>query len=161
MNRMICVALAATAFAAPAMAQDTTTAATTFTGPRVGVTAGFAGDKFFNTDAFTYGAEAGYDFAAGGAVIGITADIQDSKDITRELGLSARVGGRVGSNALVYATGGYSNIRAYGIGLDGYTLGGGAELGFGKGYVKLEQRYGNYQYGAHLWQTTLGAGFRF
>ena len=161
MNRILTVALAATAFVAtPAMAQDA--AETSFTGPRVGVNIGVADDNIFGTDAFTYGADVGYDFAAGGAILGITAEIEDSKGISRELALTARAGGRVGSNGLLYVAGGYSNIRAYGVNIDGFRLAAGGELALGRNaYVKLEQRYGNYQYGLDLWQTMVGAGFRF
>ena len=161
MKTIYSLALAATAFvAAPAMAQDA--AAPTFTGPRVGVNIGFADDHIFGTESFTYGADVGYDFAAGGAVLGLTAEIEDSKDISREIAITGRAGARVGSNSLLYVAGGYSNIRVYGINVDGYRLAAGGELGLGKNaYVKLEQRYGNYQYGLDLWQTVIGAGFRF
>lgn len=160
MNRLLTVALAATAFAAtPALAQD---AAPTFTGPRVGVNVGFADDNIFGTEAFTYGADVGYDFAAGGAILGVTAEIEDSKDITRELALTARAGARIGSNGLLYVAGGYSNVRAYGVNFDGFRLAAGGELAVGsKAYVKLEQRYGNYDYGVELYQTMIGAGLRF
>ena len=160
MNRILSLALAATAFvAAPAMAQD---AAPTFTGPRVGVNVGFADDNIFGTEAFTYGADVGYDFAAGGAILGITAEFEDSKDIKRELALTARAGARVGDKALLYVAGGYSNIRVFGVNVDGFRLAVGGELAIGsKAYVKLEQRYGNYQYGLDLYQTMIGAGLRF
>lgn len=160
MKHLLSIALAATALVAtPAMAQ---TAPSTFTGPRIGATVGFSNDKFIGTQAFTYGAEAGYDVAVGGAVLGVTAEILDNRDITRELALTARAGVRVGSKGLFYVTGGYSNIRTYGVTFDGVRLGVGGELALGKNaYVKLEQRYGNYQYGAHLWQSVIGAGVRF
>lgn len=159
---MLFVALAATAFVAtPAMAQDAA-ASSSFTGPRVGVNVGFADDDMFGTESFTYGAEVDYDFDTGGAVFGITGEIQDSDDITRELALTGRVGAKVGSNALVYATGGYSNVRVIGVNVDGFRIGGGVELGIGdKGFVKFEQRYGNYEYGIDLYQSLLGAGIRF
>lgn len=159
---MLFVALAATTLAAtPAMAQDAAAEAS-FSGPRVGVNIGFADDNIFGTESFTYGAEVGYDFDAGGAVIGITGEIQDSDDITRELALTGRIGAKVGSNALIYATAGYSNIRAYGINFDGFRVGGGVELGIGsKGFVKLEQRYGAYDYDVDLYQTLIGGGIRF
>ena len=161
MKTILSIALAATALvAAPAAAQDA--AAPTFTGPRVGVNVGFADDHIFGTESFTYGADVGYDFAVGGAVLGVTAEIEDSKDITRELALTGRAGARVGSHGLLYVAGGYSNIRVYGINVDGYRLAAGGELGLGKNaYVKLEQRYGNYQYGLDLWQSVIGAGVRF
>ena len=160
MNRILSLALAATAFVAtPAMAQD---AAPTFTGARVGVNIGFADDNIFGTEAFTYGADVGYDFAAGGAILGVTAEIEDSKDIKRELALTARAGARVGTNGLLYVAGGYSNIRVFGVNVDGFRLAAGGELAIGsKAYVKLEQRYGNYQYGLDLYQTMIGAGLRF
>lgn len=162
MKKYLSIALAATAFlASPALAQDGA-ADPTFTGPRIGANVGFAGDNIFKTDAFTYGAEVGYDFAAGGAVVGITGEIQDNEDITRELALTARAGARVGSNGLLYVTGGYSNIRAFGINLDGYRLGVGGELALGRNvFAKVEQRYGNYEFGLDLWQTAVGAGIRF
>ena len=160
MNRILSLALAATAFAAtPAMAQD---AAPTFTGPRVGVNIGFADDNIFGTEAFTYGADVGYDFAAGGAILGVTAEIEDSKDIKRELALTARAGARVGTNGLLYVAGGYSNIRVFGVNVDGFRLAAGGDVASGaKASVKLEQRYGNYQYGLDLYQTMIGAGLRF
>lgn len=162
MIRTLTVALAATAlFAAPAAAQDTTTSAS-FTGPRIGVNVGFADDDLFGTEAFTYGAEVGYDFDAGGAVFGLTGEIQDNDDITRELALTGRVGARVGANGLIYAAGGYSNIRAFGVNVDGFRIGAGAEVGIGQmGFVKFEQRYGNYEYGIDLYQSLIGAGIRF
>lgn len=160
MKKIISLALAATAFvAAPAMAQD---ADATFTGPRIGANIGFYNDDVLGFDEFSYGAEVGYDFAAGGAVLGVTAEIQDSKEITRELALTGRAGARVSSNGLVYVTGGYTNLRAYGINLDGFKLGVGGEMAIGgKGYAKLEQLYNNYEYGIDGWQTRVGFGIRF
>ena len=162
MNRILSIALAATAFVAtPAMAQDAAPGST-FTGPRVGVNVGFADDNIFGTEAFTYGADVGYDFAAGGAILGVTAEIEDSKDLTRALALTARAGARVGTNGLLYVAGGYSNLRAYGVSVDGFRLAAGGELALGSmAYVKLEQRYGNYEYGIDLHQTVIGAGIRF
>ena len=161
MNRILSIALAATAFVAtPAMAQDAAPGST-FTGPRIGVNVGFADDDIFGTEAFTYGADVGYDFAAGGAILGVTAEIEDSKDLTRALALTARAGARVGSNGLLYVAGGYSNLRAYGVSVDGFRLAAGGELALGSmAYVKLEQRYGNYEYGIDLHQTVIGAGIR-
>lgn len=161
MKKTLLAAVAATTFAAtPALAQDAADA--TFTGPRVGVTAGFYNDDVLGFDDFSYGADVGYDFAAGGAVLGVTAEIQDSKDITRELALTARAGARVGPKGLVYLTGGYSNIRAYGVNFDGFKAGVGGELAFGTNvYGKVEQLYSNYEYGVDGWQTRLGVGFRF
>ena len=134
----------------------------TFTGARVGVNVGFADDNIFGTESFTYGADVGYDFAAGGAILGVTAEIEDSKYLTRALALTARAGARVGTNGLLYVAGGYSNLRAYGVSVDGFRLAAGGELAVGsRAYVKLEQRYGNYEYGIDLYQTVIGAGIRF
>lgn len=162
MKTILSLALAATALvAAPAVAQEAA-AAPTFTGPRVGVNIGFADDNIFGTEAFTYGADVGYDAAVGRAIVGVTAEIEDSKDITRELAITGRAGARVGSNGLLYVAAGYSNIRVIGINVDGVRVAIGGELGLGKNaYVKLEQRYGNYQYGIDLYQSMIGAGFRF
>ena len=162
MNKLLLAAAAATVLSAtPALAQDTAAAAT-FTGPRIGANVGFADDSIFGTEAFTYGAEVGYDVAVGNAVLGITGEVQDNKDIKRELALTGRAGARVGSNALLYVTGGYSNIRAYGENIDGVRVGLGGELAIGSNaFAKVEQRYGNYQYGIELYQSLLGFGFRF
>jgi outer membrane immunogenic protein len=157
---LLAAVVATTVAATPAFAQDTT--GSTFTGPRVGVTAGFYNDSVLGFDEFSYGADVGYDFDAGGAVVGITAEIQDSKEITRELALTARAGAKVGTKGLVYVTGGYSNIRAYGINLDGFKAGVGGELAFGTNvYGKVEQLYSNYELGVDGWQTRIGVGFRF
>lgn len=163
LKKIISIALAATAFAAtPALAQDTATADASFTGPRIGANVGFYNDDVIGVDEFSYGAEVGYDFAAGNAVLGVTAEIQDSKEITRELALTGRAGARVGSNGLLYATGGYSNLRAYGVNLDGFKVGVGGELAVGgRGYAKVEQLYNNYEYGVDGWQTRVGFGLRF
>ena len=157
MNRFLTVALAASAFvASPALAQDTAAAAHDFTGPRVGVNVGFADDNIFGTEAFTYGADVGYDFAVGNAVLGITAEIEDSKGITRELALTARAGARVGSNGLLYVTGGYSNIRAYGVSIEGFRLGVGGELGLGQNAYVSSTALRQLPYGLDLYQTMIG-----
>lgn len=162
MNRIILAAVAATAIATPAFAQDAAPA-TDFTGARIGANVGFADDNIFGTAAFTYGVEAGYDFnLGGGAIAGLTAELQDSDDLDREIALTGRVGAKVGSNVLVYGVGGYSNLKAYGYKFDGFRLGAGVEFAPSKNvFVKVEQRYGNYEAGAELWQSVLGVGVRF
>lgn len=160
MNRIILAAVAATAIATPAFAQDASS--TSFEGARIGANIGFADDHIFGTESFTYGVEAGYDFNLGGAVAGATVELQDSKDLDREIALTGRVGAKVGSNALVYGVAGYSNLKAYGYKFDGFRLGAGVEFAPTKNmFVKVEQRYGNYQYGIDLWQTAVGVGVRF
>lgn len=159
MKKLLSLAVAATAIAAtPAAAQD----ATNFTGARVGVNVGLAGDDFFDLEEFVYGAEVGYDVNAGNLVVGFTGEINDAEDISRELAALVRVGGRVGSNGLIYVNGGYTNLRVFGINLDGVRLGVGGELAVApNAYVKLEQSYSDYELGAKLWATRIGAGFRF
>jgi outer membrane immunogenic protein len=163
LKKILSLALAATAFVStPALAQDAAADAS-FTGPRIGANIGLYNDDFIGADQFSYGAEVGYDFAAGGAVVGITAEIQDTKSITRELALTGRAGARVGSNGLLYVTGGYSNVRVSGFNFDGFKVGVGGELALGQqGFVKLEQLYNNYEGGsADIWQSRLGFGVRF
>jgi outer membrane immunogenic protein len=161
-NRILTVALAATAlFASPAMAQDAAPSSN-FTGARVGANLGIVDDKLFGTEEITYGGEVGYDYDFGGAVIGITGEAQFADGIDRELAVTARAGARVGSNGLVYVTGGYTNIEIDNFDLNGFRLGVGGELAIGEhAFVKLEQRYGNYEFGIDLYQTLIGAGFRF
>jgi outer membrane immunogenic protein len=164
--------LAATAavamLATPAFAQD---AATPFTGARLGVTVGTGGNNFIDFDGATVGVEAGYDFDMGGAVVGIGAEYQtdlgdDFFDVN-ESALLARVGAKVGTNALVYASGGYTHISSgatpFGnLGADGYRVGGGVEFALNGGTsLKLEQRYLDYGNGADSFQTVAGLGFRF
>ena len=164
MKKIIVAAVASLAFATPALAQDG--AAGTFTGFRLGVTGSVGGDDFMDFDGTTVGVEAGYDIETGGAVVGIGAEYQtDTDDLfdVRELGLVARAGGKVGQNALVYVSGGYSNLGGYGIHLDGVRVGVGAEFNIGTSglNLKVEQRYANYEAGGELHQTVLGLGYRF
>lgn len=160
---LIAAALAATA--TPALAQEAPAApaGTTFTGPRAALELGVADDDIFGTEAFTYGAELGYDFDLGGAVAGVSLGLQDSDDTGREWSATGRIGAKVGSKALVYATGGYSNIKVVDdFKLDGIRVGAGVEVALAPHvFVKAEQRYANYELGAELWQTAVGFGFRF
>lgn len=158
-------AVAAFVAAAPAAAQDAveTAETSTFTGPRIGVNIGFADEDLFGTELFTYGVEAGYDADLGGAVAGASIELQDSDDTGREISVGGRLGAKVGSNGLLYATAGYTNLKVFdGLKLDGYRVGIGGELAFGgMGFAKLEQRYSNYELGVDAFQTVLGVGVRF
>lgn len=159
MKTYILAAVASLAFATPAFAAD-------FAGPRVGATLGVAGDDIFDTDAVTFGVEAGYDWQVGtGAVVGLQAEYQNDfdNDFGRELAATARVGGIVGDRALVYVAGGYSNIDVGPFSVDGVRAGLGVEFNIGDSgaNLKVEQRYGNYELGAELFQTVVGVGFRF
>lgn len=158
-------ALLASAALAAAIVVATPAAAADFTGPRVGATIGTIGNNPFDGDAVTWGVEAGYDMDLGSAVVGVTAEYQDDfeGDGGRELAVVGRVGARVGTNALVYATAGYSNVGVEDFNLDGVRVGVGVEANIGESglFVKAEQRYANYELGAELYQTVAGVGFRF
>src|SRR3546814_7889953 len=97
MRKLVLTALAAApatgAFATPALAQDAT-----FTGPRIGVIAGYDGIRPGSTedsdiagddqtaDGLLYGLEAGYDVDFGRAVIGAEGEISGrSEEHTSEL----------------------------------------------------------------------------
>ena len=171
MRKFLLAAAAALPFvvATPALAQD---AAGPFSGPRVGVTVGTGGDDIVDFDGATVGVDVGYDWDLGGAVFGVGAEYQtdlgdDFLDVN-ETALLARIGAKVGTNALVYASGGYTHLSSGsspfgGVGADGFRLGGGVEFGLGNGgtSMKIEQRYLDYGSGANAWQTVAGLSFRF
>lgn len=155
-----------TAMASPAFAQ----ANSTFTGPRAEVLVGYdssqAGssidddssiDNDQTIEGITYGGALGYDFAAGGVVLGVEAELTGSTAETefeegdfegfgfgnvetgRDLYLGARAGVLAGPNMLVYAKGGYTNAKynvrsnsgatqfSQDIDTDGWRVGAGAE----------------------------------
>ena len=96
MKKILTVAIAATAIAAtPAAAQDSSR----FQGGHVGVNAGFSDTDFVGFEEFNYGIEAGYNHDTGGAVIGISGELNDNNDIKRELAAVLRAGGKVGKLA--------------------------------------------------------------
>ncbi|WP_034920915.1 outer membrane protein [Erythrobacter sp. SD-21] len=154
------------ATAAPAMAQDSDN----FDGFRIEALAGYDVSKAGSTsdndtnanddqsiDGLAYGVGAGYDFDAGGVVLGLEAeyvgstaeteyDMGDFEDIGvgnvetgRDLYLGARVGVKANDDLLVYAKGGYTNAtynfrnndgtNEYEVDLDtdGFRVGGGLE----------------------------------
>lgn len=156
--KLFSLALAAVAMlATPAMAQD-------FSGPRVGVNVGIAGQDVASTDSKTYGANVGYDFhLTPGIVIGATAEYQRDFDVKgRDISATARIGTPVTKHVLVYVGGGYANIGSSGVNLDCYRLDGGLEVALGKNaYVTVEQRYSEYEFGLHANQTVAGVGLRF
>ncbi len=122
-------ALAATAFASPAFAQDST-----FTGPHVEVVGGY--DHFndggtgqrVSSDGVTYGGAAGYDVQVGKLVLGADGEITGSTARNRSTGVvtvgdSLRTsagrdlyaGGRIGvalaPRVMIYGKAGYTNAR--------------------------------------------------
>lgn len=151
MRKTIILATAAASIAAvatPAMAQDEGA----FTGPRVEALLGYdvakAGssvdddanqDNDQSMEGLTYGAGIGYDFNAGGVILGIEGEYTDSSaDVdfddgdfegfgygnvkaNRDLYVGARVGVPVQPDLLLYAKGGYSNAKLDVLSNDGTT----------------------------------------
>lgn len=175
MKRLILTALATCLGSVPVYAQDDVSLG----GAKVGVVAGYdsveltADGESGSKSGVVYGIIAGYDFDLGKAVVGVEAELADSTvketvtDIlevgdeasisaSRDVYVGARVGFAVGSNILLYAKGGYSNVRIkarYADGtdsfsasdtLDGYRLGAGAELVGINNFARIEYRYSDY-----------------
>ena len=155
--------------ATPATAQQVNP---TFTGPRVEGLIGYdnlgAGSSTDidnnnqNIDGFLYGVGAGFDFAAGGAVIGAEAEFSDSTgkvttnssdpnffgfgrvNAGRDIYVGLRAGVLVRPTTLVYLKGGYTNAKLGVLAtdgetelngnfkLDGYRVGVGAEQAIGR-----------------------------
>ena len=87
-------------------------------------------DNDESSEGFVYGVAAGYDFNAGGVVLGVETELTDSTAKTeynedgdfegfglgqveagRDIYVGARIGAPVGENTLLYAKGGYTNAR--------------------------------------------------
>jgi outer membrane immunogenic protein len=127
MRKLIVAALAASTLATPALAEGRGP----FTGVRVEGLAGWDrpqanGD---HADGVAYGVGAGFDFQAGGAVLGIEGEASKStakecidsfaiagdrlcSKTGRDLYVGGRVGGVVGRATLLYAKAGYTNARS-------------------------------------------------
>jgi outer membrane immunogenic protein len=171
----------ASAVAAPAVAQN----AEPFTGPHIEGIIGYDILKSPDTDldegadGLLYGVAGGYDFQLGGAVAGIEGEVtgatsnQRGNDLLltgdsarlktdRDFYIGGRVGVGIGPSTLLYAKGGYTNLRIKsryndgtgailneGVTLDGYRLGAGVEQKFNlfgpSGFIKAEYRYSNYK----------------
>ena len=171
--------------AAPAMAQDDTAAFNGFrleglegydsSRPGSDDDIDNAEDLDQSIDNINYGIGVGYDMNMGGVVVGIEGEWMESEAKTdydtfgftefgvanieagRDLYAGVRVGVPLGSRALVYAKGGYTNARynvlatdnttdtETDIDLDGWRLGAGAEFAVSDNmFVKAEYRYSNY-----------------
>ncbi|SNS81310.1 outer membrane immunogenic protein [Sphingomonas laterariae] len=174
MKRFVAVALAATAFATPAFAQDDAA----FTGPRVEAIVGYDNvgvPGASNPDGVLYGVGVGYDFEEAGGIFGVEAELTDSTtkktiggaklESDRDIYVGARVGDVVGP-VLLYVKVGYTNARidVDGDGSNGNGVRGGIgfEYGIGaKGYAKAEYRYSNYEGGVTRNQAVMGFGYRF
>ena len=178
MRILATAALALTAAATPALAQD---AAAPFTGPRVEVVGGWdrASQGGEGESGFVYGGGIGYDLQRGSAVFGIEGEITGSttdRDIAgatieagRDLYAGVRAGVVAAPNTLLYVKGGYANGRVttevagndFSDDLDGFRLGAGAERNFGPFYGKVEYRYTNYSQDLSRHQVLAGLGVRF
>jgi outer membrane immunogenic protein len=164
--------------ATPALAQDAPAETNpVFTGPRIAVLGGYdairpgsSADSDLDgddqtVDGFLYGAEIGYDIAAGGALIGIEGEINDSTGkvevnstdpdffgfgsvkTDRDLYVGLRAGILASPRTLIYAKGGYTNAKLDVIAsdgttdvegdfkLDGYRVGAGIEHAIGNSFL--------------------------
>lgn len=174
------------ATAAPAMAQDSDEE--TFTGFRAEILGGYdvskagssvdddaAADNDQSIEGLNYGVGLGYDYDAGGVVLGLEGEYTGSTAETefgdgdfegfgignveagRDLYVGARVGVKANDDLLVYAKGGYTNMRynlrsndgtqdfRADLEADGYRLGAGVEYALSDNtYTKVEYRYSNY-----------------
>jgi len=173
-------AAGALAAAAPAMAQDAAAEQAPFTGFRAEGLVGYdnlsdgSGQDSGSSSGVVYGGAVGYDFQAGGVVIGIEGEITGATTDTRADGLlvagdrlrvnagrdlyaGARIGFLASPQTLIYAKGGYTNARVEtiytsgatrvetGDNLDGFRVGAGIEYAVGPNlYLKGEYRYSNY-----------------
>lgn len=188
--RTLCfsVLLAGTLIATSASAQDSGTNPV-FTGPRVEGTIGYdrvgAGSSVDNDngrddqkiDGFLYGGGVGFDFAAGGVLLGVEGEFTDSTakskrydytsgfgfgrvDAGRDWYAGARAGILATPATLIYVKGGYTNLKLNVLAgntnettdtnfkLDGWRIGAGAEQAIGSNtYAKIEYRYSNYSRG--------------
>lgn len=159
MKKFFAAAIATLAVAAPAVAQDTAPK----TGFRAEALAGWDRIEADGLDAegLAYGGAIGYDFQAGGAVLGLEAEAMGSTGdkcfgagtaidprgcikSSRDLYAGVRVGGMVTPATMIYAKGGYTNTRIRGTvdtgtgpvlvaseNGDGWRLGAGVEHSFG------------------------------
>ncbi len=181
MNKIVILAaLATTAVATPAFAQQ----ASTLAGPRLEAVGGYdrvnaSGEK---DGGALFGIGAGYDVALTPSVsLGVDgeASMSSMKDEflpgeTVKAGRDLYAGGRlsmaVSPTSNVYVKGGYTNARFKYDGslgnaadnLDGYRLGVGGQMGIGgKAYVGAEYRYSNYEQDVTRNQVVASIGTRF
>lgn len=159
---------AAAAISAPAFAQD----AAPFTGPRVGVIAGY--DKAMGSDGFSYGISTGYDLAVANRVtfgpevsFSDSTTKQDGVHASRDLAASVRLGYVVTPQVLAFGKVGYANSRVeLPVGhtsLEGVRFGGGLEYSVTPNtYISAEYQRTEYEdnFGGRD-AGVVGIGFRF
>jgi len=186
--------LAANGLAAPASARDSGPADQVATGFRVEAIGGFDTGNYNRDEkdqGVLYGAGIGYDLGVGRLRIGVDAEVSDSTadgcvqlgldrfctEAGRDIYAGGRIGFAAGSKLLLYAKGGYTNLRltrrdhnpldgpsVLHPKFDGVRFGGGAELAVGaNSFVKAEYRYSDYDrrisFDRH--QGVVGVGWRF
>ena len=192
----LAAALAAVITPAAALAQDT---APTFVGPRAEATVGWTQLGFDLAQVGTAGRDHSSDVGYGGAIgydAALTPTLIGGVDLAvsgsgnsyavgdattgsvlrqrRQIDATARLGTRIGPNALLYAKAGYSNLQVRNSttiagmttdalsNLDGYLVGAGGELALTpKTYVKAEYRYTNYGRNYEGNSVLTGVGVRF
>lgn len=177
---VILAALAATAVASPALAQD----ASAIAGPRLEAVAGYdrvnaAGEK---DGGALFGIGAGYDVAIN-PTVSLGADVEASKSsvkdeflpgetvkMGRDLYAGARATFAVSPGANLYVKGGYTNARVKYDGslgdlaenVEGYRLGAGGQMSLGgKAFVGAEYRYSKYDEDLSRNQVVATIGTRF
>lgn len=158
--------------------------------------AGAAEEEDSSEDGVAYGVALGYDFNFGGFVAGVEGEISDSSvsaseadvfeagddfELTtgRDLYAGIRLGVPVSETVMIYGKGGYTNQRfelAYSLdgdvesgsdNIDGFRVGGGAELALDQIFARLEYRYSDYgsfsdaDFETSRHQVMLAAGLRF
>ncbi len=137
----------------------------------------FAGHNYRIGQHFVISPEAGINFSVDDTLHGTSGTAGVTLDPQRQIDLSVRAGYLVTPKTLVYARGGYSNIRAHSTvadstqsvtnarSLDGYLVGGGVEYALTpKISTRLEYRYNQYKvdegnYQRH--QALLGVAYHF
>ena len=148
------MAIAMTALATPALAQDN------FAGLHGEVDASINDVTHAqNTSAIKYGAAVGIDapVLSNKLILGVEAQA-DSFATYRDYGISARVGVEVTPTVLAYGKIGYADFR----GLSGARVGAGLQYAVTKHlYVKAEYRYSNLQQSVHQNQALAGIGVRY
>lgn len=169
MKTAILAAFAAACVTAPALAQD----ATSFTGPRAGITLGY--DDFQDHSGFSYGVDAGYDLALAPKIrAGVDVAFADSTtgsestlDASRDLSASLRLGYVLQPQIMAFTKVGYASSRfeSDGIGAakEGVRYGGGLEYSVTpRTYISAEYQRTEYESGIGGRDAGLvGVGLRF
>ena len=181
MRILIAAALATTALASPAVAQEQQPGA--FQGAHIEVIGGYDLLSADGEEASggLYGISGGYDFQRNNVVFGIELEAAESTgdvceagiclDASRDLYVGGRVGTVVSESALLYVKAGYTNARFEldpavlgdsDTTLDGIRGGVGIEWATGTPVVaRIEYRYSNYENDLSRHQGVVGLGIRF